>query len=280
MNNLSFIAFDLETATNNPVSICQLGYVIVENGRIVNEKSYLVQPPGNEYEARHSCLTLIDALRTRNEPFFPEIWEHIKNDFIDNLLVAHNISFDYKVLNSTLEYYNLPKPEFRCDCTYKMSGLNLKALSEALNIKMEKHHDALSDARVCAQAYLFMKQGIIPNRELISEVENKDVFSGHERLSGEVLKPDLDIENTSSPFYSKKVVFTGVLQTLSRNEAAKIIKDLGADIDTGISKRTDFVIVGQGAGPSKLKKIEEYNSMGSTIEILNESEFIKKVNKE
>jgi DNA polymerase-3 subunit epsilon len=61
---------------------------------------------------------------------------------------------------------------------------------------------------------------------------------------------------------------------MSRDTAAKQVKDLGADIDTGVNKRTDFVIVGQGAGPSKLKKIEEFNSTGSSIKIINENQFI------
>jgi len=66
---------------------------------------------------------------------------------------------------------------------------------------------------------------------------------------------------------------------MTRNEAAKRVKDLGADIDTGVNKRTDFVIVGQGAGPSKLKKIEDLNSSGSKIRIIIEDDFLDMINK-
>lgn len=79
----------------------------------------------------------------------------------------------------------------------------------------------------------------------------------------------------SSPFYNKKIVFTGVLDKITRDDAAKLVKAKGADIDTSISKRTDFVIAGHGAGPSKLKKIEDYNTSGSNIKIINEEEFLK-----
>jgi len=99
-----------------------------------------------------------------------------------------------------------------------------------------------------------------------------------QRLSGDILRPDMESADPNSPFYGKKVVFTGVLDSISREEAAGIIKKMGADIDTGISRNTDFVIVGAGAGPSKLKKIKEYNDMGANITIIYEDEFVKKIN--
>lgn len=277
MDNFNFIAFDTETATNNPASICQIGFVEVQDGQITLEKSYLIQPPGNEYSARNSCIHGIDALRTKSQPTFPTIWKEIKSYFVYRLLVAHNASFDLNILNSALDFYNIPKPTFRCDCTFKMSGLNLKALSESLKIDMTQHHDALSDAITCAKAYLSLKQGIKPDPRLIKETKPSNTFDGHEQLRGSVLKPNLNIENTENPFYSKKVVFTGVLQTISRKEAAQKIQQMGADIDTGVNKRTDYVIVGYGAGPSKLKNIELFNSTGSKIKIIKEDEFLSMI---
>lgn len=142
---------------------------------------------------------------------------------------------------------------------------------------MARQNDACSDAKACALAYINLKQGIQPDYNLISESGTSDVFAGHEKLSGSVLKPNLDIENTNNPFYSKKVVFTGVLQTISRNEAAKKIQEMGADIDTGVTKRTDYVIVGQGAGPSKIKKINDLIVSGSSIKIIREDEFLNMI---
>jgi DNA polymerase-3 subunit epsilon len=274
MDNYNFIAFDTETATNSPESMCQIGFVIVKDGQITLEKSFLIQPPGNEYSARNSCIHGIDALRTKNQPTFPTIWKEIKSYFVNRPLVAHNASFDLNILNSTMDFYNIPRPIFKCDCTFKMSGLNLKALSDSLKIDMTQHHDALSDARTCAKAYLSLKQGNKPDPSLIKETKPSNAFDGHEQLTGSVLKPNLDIENTDNPFYSKKVVFTGVLQTISRNDAAQKIQKMGADIDSGVNKRTDYVIVGHGAGPSKLKKIENFNSTGSNIRIIKEDEFL------
>lgn len=78
----------------------------------------------------------------------------------------------------------------------------------------------------------------------------------------------------NNPFFAKKVVFTGVLQSLPREEAAGIIQKMGADIDTSVTKRTDYVIVGNGAGPAKLRQIDALNSGGSSIRIIKEDEFL------
>lgn len=274
MNKLDFIAFDTETATHDPASLCQIGLVEVENGLIISEQSYLVQPPGNEYNARYSCIHGIDALITEDKPLFPIVWEKIKGLFLRNLLVAHNASFDFNIINSTLDYYKIPRPEFTFECTYQMTGLSLRALAESLSIDIVKHHDALSDARTCANAYILFKQGEKPNYDLIKDEDSINVFAGHKALSGAVLKPNLDVENKNNAFYSKKVVFTGVLQALSREDAANRIQQMGADIDTTVNKRTNYVIVGQGAGPSKLKKIKELNESGADIAIIRENDFL------
>ncbi len=50
---------------------------------------------------------------------------------------------------------------------------------------------------------------------------------GHERLCGDVLKPDLEYADSNNPFYAKKVVFTGVLNSIKRKDAADMVKKLG-----------------------------------------------------
>lgn len=269
-----FIAFDTETATAEMSSICQLGFVIVSGGRMIRQESVLIRPPLNEYAVRNSCLHGIDSLKTKDSPEFPEVWEMIRDLFADHLLVAHNAAFDLAVLRATLECYGLDMPGFRCECTYRMSGLNLASLCDALEIELVNHHDALADATACAIAYLKMKQGIPPDHRLIRPRSGHDFFAGHERITGDLLKPDLEHCDCNHPFYNKKVVFTGVLNAITRNEAAKAVKTCGADIDTGITRRTNFVIAGSGAGPAKLKKIEQFNAQGAGIRIIREEEFL------
>ncbi|KAF2689629.1 DNA replication factor C, large subunit [Lentithecium fluviatile CBS 122367] len=52
-------------------------------------------------------------------------------------------------------------------------------------------------------------------------------------------------------------VFTGVLQQWGRNEATELVKRHGGKVTAAPSKKTDYVILGQDAGPSKLRKIQD-----------------------
>jgi DNA polymerase III subunit epsilon len=269
-----FIAFDTETATAQLNSLCQVGFVLVSQGEIIRSETFYVRPPGNEYAVRNSCLHGIDALVTKDSPEFPEVWDNIHDLFTSNLLVAHNSAFDLAVLRNTLTFYNLEVPEFSCECTYQMSRLDLASLCDALEIELTHHHDALADASACAIAYLKMKLGIKPNHRLIKPKTAPDFFAGHEHLCGDVLRKDLSNADPNHQFYNKKVVFTGVLDTISREDAARAVKAHGADIDSGVTKRTDYVIVGSGAGPAKLKKIEQFNKEGSSIKMISEDEFL------
>jgi DNA polymerase III subunit epsilon len=279
MNAVNFIAFDTETATAQLNSLCQIGFVVVSNAEFIRKESFLVRPPGNEYAVRNSCLHGIDALKTKASPEFPEVWEKIQDLFTSNLLVAHNASFDLAVLRTTLDYYGLEVPDFRYECTYRMSSLDLASLCDALEIELTHHHDALADATACAIAYLKLKIGIKPDFRLIRPKVSPDFFAGHERITGDLLKPDLEHADCNHPLFNKKVVFTGVLDTISREDAAKAVKDHGADIDSGVTKRTNYVIAGSGAGPAKLRKIEQFNNEGSSIKIVGEEEFLGMINK-
>lgn len=103
------------------------------------------------------------------------------------------------------------------------------------------------------------------------------LFAGHEKLSGDILEQNLENADPNNPFYDKKVVFTGVLNNLSREDAAAKVKAMGADINTSISSLTNFVIVGEDAGRVKMKKIEMLNTDGAEIKIITEPEFLEMI---
>jgi DNA polymerase-3 subunit epsilon len=150
----SFTAIDFETAQGYRWSICQVGLVRVENGIITHEKDFLVQPPDNYYWYNFSKIHGITAKDTCSAPTFNKVWPKIAQYIENQNVIAHNgFGFDFPVLEKTLEYYGMPTPEYNKFCTYKIYKSNLANLCKEYKISLN-HHDALSDARACAELYL------------------------------------------------------------------------------------------------------------------------------
>ncbi|MFA7602703.1 MAG: NAD-dependent DNA ligase LigA [Novosphingobium sp.] len=86
-----------------------------------------------------------------------------------------------------------------------------------------------------------------------------------EDLLGEVSPPPYIVESKASAVAGKTVVFTGKLETMSRDEAKAQAEALGARAAGSVSARTDLVVAGPGAG-SKLKQAEKFG-----VEVIDEA---------
>jgi DNA polymerase III subunit epsilon len=151
---MNFTAIDFETSTSSPRSICQVGLVRVENFKIVKELNILVQPPDNAYNYYNTKIHGISAKTTEKAPFFDEIWEEIEPYINNQSLVAHAKKFEDQCIKETCKLYSLTVPKYDIYCTFNIYGRGLDKLCKEFDIPLQ-HHDALSDARGCAE--LFMK---------------------------------------------------------------------------------------------------------------------------
>lgn len=65
-------------------------------------------------------------------------------------------------------------------------------------------------------------------------------------------------EGNENCLLGKSFVFTGLLKTIGRDEAIALVKRYGGKVTGAPSSKTDFVVLGDDAGPSKLRKIKEH----------------------
>lgn len=89
--------------------------------------------------------------------------------------------------------------------------------------------------------------------DFFAEAHNRDVVDD---LLSEVTPADTVHQTRESEVTGKTLVFTGTLETLSRDEAKAQAEALGARVSGSVSAKTDLVIAGPGAG-SKLKKAQD-----------------------
>ena len=88
-------------------------------------------------------------------------------------------------------------------------------------------------------------------------------------LLKEVKPEPLEAVDHASPISGKIVVFTGSLERMTRSEAKASAERLGAKVAGSVSKNTDYVVAGPGAG-SKLKNAKDFG-----IKVLTEDEWLK-----
>ena len=98
--------------------------------------------------------------------------------------------------------------------------------------------------------------------DFFHEPHNRAVWDD---LLSEVSPPDYIVETRDSAVAGKTVVFTGKLETMSRDEAKAQAEALGAKASGSVSAKTDLVVAGPGAG-SKAKKAAELG-----VEVIDEA---------
>jgi len=124
----------------------------------------------------------------------------------------------------------------------------------------------------------------IANIDGFAELTAKLIFDGLLSIKSQyevLISGGFDLEKTllidynhanSNAFYKKKIVFTGTMSQ-SRSDLEKQAKSLGINVAKTVSSKTDFLIIGENVGQSKMNKAKNHN-----VEILLESEYLNKLN--
>lgn len=300
-----FICIDFETANKSMDSACSIGIVAVKDLEIVDKVYYLIKPPNDYFHVENTAIHNLSYSDVKNCEQFPNIWDKIKLYFnYSEFIFAHNAQFDMSVLNSLMDTYAIDKPDFNYIDSINFTtpvcnnvGNSLVDRANHLNIEIVNHHNALEDAIVCAKLiilsiqksrfktfYTYLKCYSRIKVKKFSELKaNTNLVKWRKTIKISELTAATTEFNTNHPFYQKSCVFTGDLNAIDRKSAMQQVIDLGGFIKTGVTTKTDYVIVGkqdksvvdESGMSNKEKKAYLLIEQGYNIKILNEFDFIR-----
>lgn len=286
----SFVAIDFETLYPQRVSACSVGMVKYIDGEKVDNFYTLIRPPFDYPGKCGNVLTWVHGLTeemVKNERTFKEILPEMER-FVDGLpLVAHNACVEKACIRDACAYYGVETSidfENIFDTlplsrqAEAMSGIfeegpgthQLDAICRRFGIAGNNHHNALADAEMCGNL-LVLFQKILAEGVVAEVVEKVSAPSQKYNPEDKVQRTDLDsvVEN---PFKNKVVVLTGFAKTVSQEYAHKL-NELGAILRDGVNKKTNVLITGSNAGPSKTQKAKDFGA-----KIISEEEFKEMIN--
>lgn len=299
---MEFIAIDFETANAHRSSVCALGTVVFRKGKIKEEKYWLIRPSEFYFDPMNVSIHGIIEEDVEDKPEFGECWEEIKPYFEGQVIIAHNASFDISVLRKVLDVYGISYPELTYFCTRviakkiwpKLLNYRLDTVSDYLSIDF-RHHSADEDARACGVIAIEALRACKVS-SLDSLVANLDLRAGQlgpngykpcgQRKRGLRVEDIVSTSDTFDPFhqfFSKIVVFTGTLSSMTRRVAMQKVVDCGGTCSKSISAGTNYLILGEqdftklrgNKKSSKMKKAEVLISQGVELEVIPESDFLR-----
>lgn len=299
-----YIVIDIET-TGLDYDFCEIIEVSAlkcSAGQVIDKYVSLVKPEPlcYDYDANNNKfiryvgdfiteLTGITNEMLKDAPA-PEIVVPELLDFIgDALLVAHNANFDInfiydysqKICNTPLCNDFIDTMRIARKFFPELKHHRLKDIALACNVSQTESHRAESDCLTTSQCFEFMRTGILKETSL--EDFQKLFKKKHKKYKDTLSHISATVEDIddTNPLYGKTVVFTGALSSMERKEAFQIVANLGAIPQNSISKKTNYLVVGDSdfaksvkdGKTTKMKQAEAYMKKGCEIFLLSEKCF-------
>lgn len=152
---------DLETTGTNAKAgarIIQIGCVLIQDGRVINEFATKINPRTTIPHAIEQ-LTGITNAQVREAPLFEDVAATLESLLADTVFVAHNVNFDFPFLNAELVRVGRPALTIPAVDTVTLSQIlmptaasfRLRDLTAYLDIEHDRPHSAVSDAVATGQ---------------------------------------------------------------------------------------------------------------------------------
>ncbi len=286
-----YCVIDIETTGYDTTfnEIIELASIHISNNEIVDSFQSLVKP-SVKIDKFIEQLTGITNTMLSSAPSL----EKILPDFLDFIgsciVIGHNVNFDVNfIFDSSLV---LLGTEFKNDFVDtlrlsrklypELSHHRLKDLVEFFHFPDEQMHRALTDCKYTFQAFEEMRKKVLTDYDSVDNFFA--TFSSKKYYRNPVKAKDMTTAvtefDTTHPLYKKYCVFTGELK-IPRKQAMQYVLDLGGMVEDNITKKTNYLIVGnyskissvKNGKTGKIKKAELYRLQGYDIQILSENTF-------
>ncbi|MGE3856593.1 MAG: NAD-dependent DNA ligase LigA, partial [Dehalococcoidia bacterium] len=152
-------------------------------------------------------------------------------------------------------------------------GLTIRHVGTETARSLARHFGSMTALR---EATLEELQAVSDIGPVVAEsvfdfVRDEDNAALIDRLAAHGLRMDEDTTARGGPLEGLSIVVTGSMERWSRNQVEELITGLGGKVSGAVSKKTAFVVAGEGGG-SKRDKAE---TLG--VEIIDESEFLERL---
>jgi len=278
-----YAIIDLETTGGkfDAESITDIA-IIKYNGNKVLDKFYSLINPEKKIDSFVEKLTGINNNMLKNAPKFYNIAKRIINITEDCIIVAHNVSFDYRILKTEFRRlgYNYKRKTL---CTIKLSkklipnktSYSLEKLVKILGIPIKRNHRAFDDANAAFNLFKLLEDHDLNKKILKKEIKNSDLNS----ISESILKSIDKIPSKIGLYYfyneKKIVIFIGSSSNLKRKVLNHFLKNniKGKSFIKEIIKITFSLTGNQTIAVLKMK-----NEIKSLSPVYNKNKFLIKKN--
>lgn len=295
-----YIVIDIETTGLSPEwdDIIEVAAIKYSHEKAIDSYSSLIRPDaGSDYYYVSDFIedfTGITSEMLASAPAASIVLPKFRAFLGHSILVGHNVNFDINFLYDAFQDMRLPVLSNDYVDTMLISRLlhpeekhhRLSDLCERYFLNNTGAHRAGVDCEITNACLHVLKDDIIQHYGSVQSFT--DYAKARRALKAENIHSEHSEFDKSHPLYGKVCVFTGTLEKMIRREAMQIVADLGGINADNVTKKTNYLILGNNdyclsikdGKSSKQKKAEKLKLAGQDIEIIPEDVFYDMIDSE
>lgn len=304
----TFTLLHTESVNMNMDSVCHIILIPVINGKPRDIIEYFLNPE-TDFDLVTSGITESEV-----ESFskYKDEWRELQMDLMATpWIVSSADGYSARALHGTLERLGIHYHDMRycnakaiCRKTYDEISYSLNYLADKFGYDGLEDTDPIGIAKFWTEMVVnglscvdspdlatFLEDvkilpGLISSKGLVpSRIKKENKYKAPHHLDTDAIEITPQEDN---PFFESTVVFTGKLNSLTRDQARTSVISIGGFSPDTLTKATNYLVVGAqdlrvvGAKglSGKMKKAADYKAKGADIEIIDENDFIDMIGAE